>query len=115
MSLYTGYTSNLCLADGASDWFDIRVGVIQGSTRSLLLFVLVLEEIPEEIPRGGVWKTLNTDDLVLARGERQKVEVMLVKWSRAMECKGLAKQSLWSIESLWKYPFSWANIPVQKR
>ena len=88
MCLYAGSRSKVCAAGGTSEWFDIRVGVHQGSTLSPLLFVLILEEVSRDIRKGGVGEMLYADDLVLTADSRQEVEGMMVQWKEAMERRG---------------------------
>ena len=89
MCLYAGSRSKVCAAGGTSEWFDIGVGVHQGSTLSPLLFVLILEEVSRDIRKGGVGEMLYADDLVLTADSRQEVEGMMVQWKEAMERRGL--------------------------
>ena len=48
-----------------SKWFDVKVGLHQGSALSPLLFITVMEVVSREIRRGLPWELLYADDLVM--------------------------------------------------
>ena len=51
--MYANARSRVCVGEGYSEEFEVKVGVHQGSVLSPLLFVIVLEALSREI-RSGV-------------------------------------------------------------
>jgi Reverse transcriptase (RNA-dependent DNA polymerase) len=51
--------------DDLSEWFDVKVGLHQGSALSPLLFIIVMEVVSGEIRGGLPGELLYVDDLVL--------------------------------------------------
>ena len=51
--MYANARSRVCVDEGYSEEFEVKVGVHQGSVLSPLLFVIVLEALSREI-RSGV-------------------------------------------------------------
>ena len=45
--------------------FEVKVGVLQGSVLSPLLFIIVMETISPKFRVGRPWETLSADDLVI--------------------------------------------------
>lgn len=48
MTIYEGMKTRIRCSSGHSDWFEVRIGVHQGSVSSPLLFILVLEAVTKE-------------------------------------------------------------------
>ena len=61
----------------------------QGSTLSLLLFNIVLEEATKECRTEVPWELLYADDLVLTARSRSEVIDKFSVWKEAMEKRGL--------------------------
>ena len=53
----------VCVGEGYSEEFEVKVGVHQGSVLNQLLFIIVLEALSCEFCCGVLWKDLNADDL----------------------------------------------------
>ena len=54
----------MCVGEGYSEEFIVKVGVHQGSVLSSLLFNIVLEALSREFRSGVPWEDLYADDLV---------------------------------------------------
>ena len=50
---------------GVTQYFDIEIGLHQGSTLSPLLFIIVMDVLASTIQRGPPWAMLYADDLVI--------------------------------------------------
>ena len=74
---------------GASEAFDIRVGVHQGSALSSLLFITVMEEATKLARGDGPWELLYADDQVLTAESKEEVTGMFSRWKEEMEQRGL--------------------------
>ena len=81
--------TNVCAARVTSVFSNIKVGVHQGSTSSVLLFVFVQEEVSKQLPRGDVWEMFYADDLVLAGEITQEVEELFACWKETTKIRGL--------------------------
>ena len=46
--MYTNTRSRVCVGNGFSEEFEVRIGVHQGSVLSLFLFIIVLEALSQE-------------------------------------------------------------------
>ena len=57
--------SHVCVGEGYSEEFEVKVGVHQGSVLSLLLFIIVLKALSREFRSGVPWEDLYADDLVI--------------------------------------------------
>ena len=59
----------------ATDEFEVKVGVHQGSVLSSLLFTIVLEALTQHFGCGLPWELLHADDLVIiAESEESLME-----------------------------------------
>ena len=63
--MYANTRSHVCVGEGYSEEFEVKVGVHQGSVLSLLLFIIVLEAFSQEFRSGVPWEDLCADDLVI--------------------------------------------------
>ena len=64
-AMYTNARSWVRVGEGFSKEFEVKVGVIQGSVLSPLLFIIVLEALSHEFQAGVPWEDLYADDLVI--------------------------------------------------
>ena len=76
---YTNARSHVCVSEGYSEEFEVKVGVHQGSVLSPLLFIIVLEP----------WEDLYADDLVIIAESLEECVRRLLTWKEAMEKEGL--------------------------
>ena len=81
--------SHVCVGEGHSKEFEVKVGVRQGSVLSLLLFIIVLEALSHEFPSGVTWEDLYADDLVIIAESLEECVRRLLTWKEAMEEKEL--------------------------
>ena len=65
MEMYNCVETAVRMEDRRSEWFEVKVGVHQGSVLSPLLFAIVLGEITKDIKEGIPKEYLYADDLVL--------------------------------------------------
>ena len=63
--MYSNARSRVCVGEGYSEEFEVKVGVHQGSVLSPLLFIIVLEALSREFRSGIPWEDLYADDLVI--------------------------------------------------
>ena len=64
--MYANAQSRVCVGEGYSEEFEVKVGVHQGSVLSPLLFIIVLEALSREFHSGVPWEDLYADDLASA-------------------------------------------------
>ena len=62
----------ICVGEGYSEEFEVKVGVHQGSELSPLLFIIVLEALSREFRSGVPWEDLYADDLVMKERTESK-------------------------------------------
>ena len=80
--MYANVRSLVCVGEGFSQEFEMKVGVHHGSVLSPLLFIIVLEALSREFWAGVPWEDLYADDL------EECVRRLLI-WKEAMEKKVL--------------------------
>ena len=59
---------------GLTQYFDIEVGLHQGSTLSPLLFIIIMDVVPSTVQRDPPWAMLFVDDLVICEESRLEVQ-----------------------------------------
>ena len=64
MEMYDCVKTAVRMEDGRSEWFEVKVGVHQGSVLSPLLFAIVVDEITRNIKEGIPKEYLSADNLV---------------------------------------------------
>ena len=87
--IYANAWSHVCVSEGYSEEFEVKVGVHQGSVLSPLLFIIVLEALSHEFPSGDPWENFSADDLVIIAKSLEECVRRLLTWKEAMEEKGL--------------------------
>jgi hypothetical protein len=76
-AMYENVTTAVKVKGKASDEFEVKVGVHQGSVLSPLLFTIVLEALTQHFGCGLPWELLYADDLVIiAESEESLMEKM---------------------------------------
>ena len=87
--MYSNARSHVCVGEGYSEEFEVKVGVHQGSVLSPLLFIIVLEALSCEFRCGVPWEDLCADDLVIIAESLEECVGRLLTWKEAMEEKRL--------------------------
>ena len=87
--MYANARSCVCVGEGYSEEFEVKVGVHQGSVLSPLFFIIVLEALSCEFHSGVHWEELYADDLVTMAELLEECVRRLLTWKEAMEEKGL--------------------------
>ena len=86
--MYSSARSHVCVSEGYSEEFEVKVSVHQGSVLSPLLFIIVLEAFSREFRCGVPWEDLYADDLVIIAEWLEECVRRLLTWKEAMEEKG---------------------------
>ena len=89
MSMYENVTTAVIVKDRASEEFEVKVGVHQGSVLSPLLFTIVLDALSQNFRGGLPWELLYADDLVLVAESEESLLEKIRKWKTGLESKGL--------------------------
>jgi hypothetical protein len=89
MSMYDDVTTAVKVKGKASDDFEVKVGVHQGSVLSPLLFIIVLEALSQHFRCGLPWELLYADDLVIIAETEGELMEKVRKWKEGLEMKGL--------------------------
>ena len=63
--MYATAQSGVCVGEGYSEEFEVKVGVHQGPVLNPLLFIIVLEALSRMFPSGVLWEDLYADVLVI--------------------------------------------------
>ena len=110
MCMYKGARTAVKTEEGLSEWFNVLVGLHQGSALSPLLFTIVMDVIGNEIKSGLPWEVLYADDLVLMAESEEELKEKLLNWKQALESKGMKVNTkktkvmvgkvLWSMKTL---------------
>ena len=72
-----------------TEYFEVKVGLHQGSALSPLLFVIIMDVLAEYSRTKAPWAMLFADDLVLVSETIEGVEEELDRWRAFIENKGL--------------------------
>ena len=67
----------------------MKVGVLEGSALSPLLFILIMDVLTKDVSDGSLMELLCADDLALCGESLNEVMSKYVKWKNAVEGKGL--------------------------
>ena len=82
--MYSNARSHVCVGEGYSEEFEVKVGVHQGSVLSPLLFIIVLEALSCEFRCGVPWEDLDADHLVIIAESLEECVRRLLTWKEAM-------------------------------
>ena len=75
---------------GDTEYFDVGVGLHQGSAVTPLLFILIMDVLQAEIGKEPPLVMLFADDLVICEHSRAEVELQLERWRETFEFHGRA-------------------------
>ena len=87
--MYSNARSRVCVGEGYSEEFEVKVGVHQGSVLSPLFFIIVLEALSREFRCEVPWEDLYADYLVIIAESLEECVRRLLTWKEAMEEEGL--------------------------
>ncbi|KAK3510278.1 hypothetical protein QTP70_032702, partial [Hemibagrus guttatus] len=76
-------------AVGQTEEFKVEVGLHQGSALSPFLFVMVMDQLSEEVKQESPWTMMFADDIVICSESREQVEENLERWRFALERRGM--------------------------
>ena len=82
--MYANARSRVCVGEGYSEEFEVKVVVHQGSILSPLLFFIVLEALSREFRSGVPWEELYADDLVIITESLEECVRRLLTWKEAI-------------------------------
>ena len=85
--MYANVWSSVCVDEGYSEEFEVKIGVHQGSVLSPLLFIIVLEALSQEVCSGVPCEDLSANDLVIIAESLEECVRRLLTWKEAMEEK----------------------------
>ena len=85
--MYANVWSSVCVDEGYSEEFEVKVSVHQGSVLSPLLFIIVLEALSREVCSGVPCEGLYANDLVIIAESLEECVRRLLTWKEAMEEK----------------------------
>ena len=89
MSLHEGSKTKVRVGSGSSEEFWVRVGVLQGSVLSPLIFAIVVDVVTEHAREGLLNEILYADDLVLMSESLDELRERFQRWRSELEDKGL--------------------------
>ena len=78
--MYGNAQSHICVGEGYSEEFEVKIGVHQGSVFSPLLFIIVLEVLSCEFRSGVPWEDLYAHDLVIIAKSLEECVRRLLTW-----------------------------------
>ncbi len=79
---YEKTTGRVVVGGGASEEFEVKIGLRQGSVPSPLLFIAVLDLISRKtVVKDAMKKLLYADDLALEANGKQQLQEILEEWN----------------------------------
>ncbi|KAL4198768.1 hypothetical protein AMTRI_Chr03g47660 [Amborella trichopoda] len=85
--MYDGTVTSVRTTSGETSEFSVTIGLHQGSTLSLYLFVLVMDYLTRHLQDEGPWCMLFVDDIVLIDETQNDINTKLELWRDALESK----------------------------
>ena len=87
---YEKTTARVVVGEGASEEFEVKIGLRQGSVLSPLLFIAELELISRKtVVTDAMKKLLYADDLVLVANGKQELQETMEEWNGLFTKHGL--------------------------
>ena len=87
--MYEGSVTAVRCAVGVTEWFEVKVGLHQGSALSPFLFAVVMDRLTDEVRQESPWTMMFADDIVICEKNREQVEASLERWRYALERRGM--------------------------
>ena len=87
--MYEDCETQVTTREGNTEYFNVKVGLHQGSAISPLLFIIIMDVLASEIDKEPPWAMLFADDLVLCETSKAAVERELEIWRNQFERHGL--------------------------
>ncbi|GJV57816.1 retrovirus-related pol polyprotein LINE-1 [Tanacetum coccineum] len=87
--MYEGVKTRVRTTMGSTEFFQVEVGLHQGSAISLYLFTLILDELSRGIQESIPWCMIFADDIVLIVESAEGLNNRIEKWREALEDNGL--------------------------
>ena len=83
-------TASVVVGEGASEEFEVKIGLRQGSVLSPLLFIAVLDLISSKtVVKDAMKKLLYADDLALVANGKQDLQDTMEEWNGLLNRHGL--------------------------
>ena len=87
---YEKTTARMVVGEGASEEFEVKIGLRQGSVLSPLLFIAVLDLISRKtVVKDAMKKLLYADDLALVANDKQELQETMEEWNGLFTKHGL--------------------------
>ena len=83
--IYEGSETVVRCAVGTTESFKVKVELHQGSAFSPFLLAVIIDRITNQVTREPPWTMLFTDNIVICKETRKKVERRLECWRHALE------------------------------
>ena len=83
--MYEDCETQVTTREGNTEYFNVKVGVHQGSAISPLIFISIMDVLASEIDIEPPWAMLFADDLVLCETSKAAVERELEIWRNQFE------------------------------
>ena len=88
--MYEKTTARVVVREGASEGFEVKIGLRHGSVLSPPLFISVLDLISRKtVMKGAMKKLLYADDLALVANGKQEIQETLEEWNGLFTRHGL--------------------------
>ena len=87
--MYEDFRTQLTSSEGHTEYYNVKVGLHQGSAISPLLFIIIMDVLASEIDTEPPWAMLFADDLVQCETSKGAVERELQIWRDPFERHGL--------------------------
>lgn len=87
--MYENSLTAVRCAVGLTDWFEVGVGLHQGSALSPFLFAMLMDRLTDEVRQESPWNMMFADDIVICGETKEEVEASLESWRYALERRGM--------------------------
>ena len=92
--MYEDCETQVTTREGNTEYFNVKVGLHQGSAISPLLVIIIMDVLASEIDKEPPWAMLFADDLVLCETSKAAVERELEIWAIPAETAGNGKDNV---------------------